>query len=955
MSPENYFEGKRVAIIGSCVTRDIIQLIKPSELSCFARTSFISLVEAPVAIESDLVDIEGAFEKRMVLSDFDKRAILELKEFKPDALIIDFIDERFGIVQIKDSKVTNSSLLVKSGALEGFEHYGIIARNHAHEMWYAACDKMVEVFKSLNCKVVLHKAWWATKYLDHDVEKICNFDGLDLRLANQNNDYLSRYYNYIESKLDGLVVIEAPEELVFSDFAHKWGRDFFHYSEKYYRYMSGVLSMQGNGLAKNYHYGAIEVDFNRLVTGFSIALHSKTLNLDEHQFVFVLFKDKAKAYEVRWVKDQRLNFDDYGDGVYYVQVEYRKIGTKASKFIRTKTISSFSQAYKAELDMKVSAQDAYCPDINFMPSKDPFNDFLLVNDSGWAQEGFKRFDTPLKGYHLYLNGQETELDEFFMSGFCITEDAVYLSGQNDISEFSAEEVGSKVKGSVGTFSLIQFYSDSIQLSVDYHSTSKLWYFSENGVALVTNRYHLALTFLKERGGEFVFNKRKAIAMLSTGYHQLFSHNFNSECLARGLYQLYVGEQINVMPDGIDISTLDVHDVIDDSSLFDIGKESYDELLAKSASEIKNNVSSVLKSKKFSDVVVDVSGGIDSRTVFCAVSNFDESKEKVSVRINQSQFEYDHLVANTINDLYQYRFHTARNGWERTFYEPHQYMSFILETKYFMPSEAEIHAPDTVLLNGFYGEPSLRPRGADSFLFGASYESDDLTDECFIENMVSFQSSPVMIVDYDKAGHMLKEVYAEEYKRTPGKSIGIKLENHYLNFSHAYHASESLRPGRDVASFSPIKSKTLFKLYRSVFAKFKSRKLAFDLIYTLNPLVSIVKYESESYNKEYEETKENLKVSESAALKNASIKPLKDVLLWQESQEDLRINVKSNNRMPPKKEYETCLALIGWLEKKDPDFIKYIKYELLHFAGRVKDNYLEINTLKNKLISICVHV
>lgn len=81
MSPENYFEGKRVAIIGSCVTRDIMQFIKPSELNYFARTSFISLVEAPVAIESDLVAIEGAFEKRMVLSDFDKRAILELKEF----------------------------------------------------------------------------------------------------------------------------------------------------------------------------------------------------------------------------------------------------------------------------------------------------------------------------------------------------------------------------------------------------------------------------------------------------------------------------------------------------------------------------------------------------------------------------------------------------------------------------------------------------------------------------------------------------------------------------------------------------------------------------------------------------------------------------------------------------------------------------------------------------------
>lgn len=702
-----------------------------------------------------------------------------------------------------------------------------------------------------------------------------------------------------------------------------------------------------------YVYDDFFVDFFRTSSGYSVKLSNKYIDLDSYHFVYVLFKDKSKMFEVRWVKDQQMNFDEYGDGIYYVQIEYRKIGTKESKFVRTKTIASISDSYKETLEDKLNqSRDINCK-LEFMPSEEPFFDFLITNDSSFKLDGFKKLDTGINGYFLYANGGFDSFSGFLLSGFCVTNSGKYRVG-SDFLDLDFNTSNLETENAVGTYTKIIKRDDALEVCSDYHSSSKLYHFSRNGRFLISNRYHLAMIYLKTRDDiESLFNKKKAIAMLSTGYHELFSHNFNSETLIKNLFQLYIGQKLTIKEDSLRVSKSEVFDVINDSDLYDVDADDYEKLVEISAGEIKQNVNAVLTSEKFSDVVVDVSGGIDSRTVFCGVTNFPECKEKISVRIFKSKFDYDHLVANTINDLYRFRFHIARNGWERTFYEPSQYISYIMEAKYFMPSEARVSAPSTILLNGFYGEPSLRPRGAASFLFGASYEHENISIESFINNMVSFKSSPVMIVDYDKAGHLLKEVYEEELKRTPGDSIAIKLENHYMNFSHAYHASEALRPGQDVASFSPIKSKTLFKLYRSVFHKFKSRKLAFDIIYKLNPLVSIVQYEDKGYNDEYSNKKRDLLVSKDSIFKNAAIESTQEVSEWEESLKELALNFKSTNRMPPRIEYETCLALMKELDEKAPDFIAPIKYELLHFIEGFKDNYIEINTIKNKIYSIFI--
>lgn len=60
-----------------------------------------------------------------------------------------------------------------------------------------------------------------------------------------NNKYLGRYYDCLLAGFDEVSVVEAPAELVYSDFAHKWGKDFFHYSDRYYMAVADKIRALG--------------------------------------------------------------------------------------------------------------------------------------------------------------------------------------------------------------------------------------------------------------------------------------------------------------------------------------------------------------------------------------------------------------------------------------------------------------------------------------------------------------------------------------------------------------------------------------------------------------------------------------------------------------------------------------------------------------------------------------
>src|SRR6266581_2802406 len=87
----------RVAIFGSCVTRDLFEpAIRDVELVLYgSRSSLISACAPPVQIDEDDVRLDSRFQRRCVVEDFRKTFLTRFEEAAPDRLVIDLIDERF--------------------------------------------------------------------------------------------------------------------------------------------------------------------------------------------------------------------------------------------------------------------------------------------------------------------------------------------------------------------------------------------------------------------------------------------------------------------------------------------------------------------------------------------------------------------------------------------------------------------------------------------------------------------------------------------------------------------------------------------------------------------------------------------------------------------------------------------------------------------------------------------
>ncbi|MPS77570.1 MAG: hypothetical protein E2591_05740 [Achromobacter sp.] len=236
----------KVAILGSCVTRDMVEHLPPhvNLVLYFARTSLISLVAEGVPVELDQIQGDREFNRKVVQWDMTKVFWEKLEESKPDVLILDFIDERFDLLKKRDAVVTRSTYLSLSGVeqtlLSDFE---LVRRQSpaAHELWKVACGQFLKRVSKVCKNVILHRSLWARSYYVDGLVK--EFEESERALAKSANAWLDSYYDHFLSECPEAIEIRVEESLCVSDFAHKWGRDFFHYGKNYYKRLAELVTM----------------------------------------------------------------------------------------------------------------------------------------------------------------------------------------------------------------------------------------------------------------------------------------------------------------------------------------------------------------------------------------------------------------------------------------------------------------------------------------------------------------------------------------------------------------------------------------------------------------------------------------------------------------------------------------------------------------------------------------
>jgi hypothetical protein len=239
----------RFAIVGSCITRDLWRFRgrTVTELMYVSRTSLPSLFAAPVAGFRAAAKPPGGLKPqphRAVVADLAKTALADLVAFRPTHLIFDFIDERFDLLALPGSIVTDSWELEASGyrkqpALRGARSIPRLS-DAAERLWLEAAGEFAAFVRATplaGAQLILHSAQWATRRRTAGArtQRIEGAEILPGRPADiaAHNAMLARYEAAFTALMPPMARLEAPAQRV-ADEAHAWGLSPFHYLPDYY-------------------------------------------------------------------------------------------------------------------------------------------------------------------------------------------------------------------------------------------------------------------------------------------------------------------------------------------------------------------------------------------------------------------------------------------------------------------------------------------------------------------------------------------------------------------------------------------------------------------------------------------------------------------------------------------------------------------------------------------------
>lgn len=234
----------KIAIFGSCVSRDMAEYITDVEISTYvARQSVISH-KSPHGIDKvDLSKLNSSFQRRMVEGDLDGNGIRRIcnQAAELDLILVDLVDERRGYWLFPDgTTITNSIEIESSGATAQAESMGArlvkFGSDEHFITWKQGFESLVAALQSSNTweRAVFVDMEWAIAL--EGARHPINFKFAKIgRIVRRNQRRLKRLVsestNNRLSKLDPVEIFktEPTEAESFADRAHEANIEYKRY------------------------------------------------------------------------------------------------------------------------------------------------------------------------------------------------------------------------------------------------------------------------------------------------------------------------------------------------------------------------------------------------------------------------------------------------------------------------------------------------------------------------------------------------------------------------------------------------------------------------------------------------------------------------------------------------------------------------------------------------------
>ena len=599
-----------------------------------------------------------------------------------------------------------------------------------------------------------------------------------------------------------------------------------------------------------------EIDYDVLLNQRENVLEAKIISDTERndQFFFYLIKDGRVIANSGWILESKYQWKVEETGVYCTQGYIKRNGYKSIR--KSLPVYWSTTADRKEYEEFLYGEMIEEKELPYYEAEKPYCDFAVVTMNKEVELGspfFKKGETKLSVVHEWENTEkrmlvitngvpyEVKNRKLIFSGECIVQEK-FVSGERDRDIVIKNS--EKLCEAIGTFTALEFSEGECEVFTDYFGFGRLFYIQKDDTAIVSNRYDLILRIMRKMGIMRELHVDKIKVLLSTVSVQFLQQNIIREMNVRGIMQLLPEEKIefnngnwikNKSTLGNDIAEFEIFHMCN-----------YKRNLNDIAYEIKKNVGVIIKDNRFKNIIADLTGGLDSRVIYAALTNFPGISNRVRINTQDTPGSRDLELATKINNLYKIPWDSLVEEWQEKEVDKinEKQRSVFLGTYYaYGRNNKEILQSDLIRFSGGGGDFIARPYYSRKYFDTLASRLKD--EERFIKYIENDYSAN-LIVD-GKDFKEFETLIVNELKSNPiGYMTTLEKFNYlYFAYRNGFHFHNILGCKLNIPFFMPILSKRLYILNLQTHNLFKSVRLQIDVIETLNPLLNCIPFDGKT--------------------------------------------------------------------------------------------------------------
>lgn len=226
----------KVFILGSCVSRDVLERADPGEFEIveyIARSSIASIFADCPFPDTFSSRIASPFQSRMVRMDILKETAPRLANLEADVIFMDLIDERFHLLETEPGSICTVSVPFKqTGALDEMSGAAIVvsATEQHMRLWEDGWVAFVELMRA---RSMLHSVRVNVVYWCRQTESGAAMPGPSVEDIDAANVALGKMYARMALDLDSSQFFRYSNDVMQCPDNHHWEVAPFHYCEAF--------------------------------------------------------------------------------------------------------------------------------------------------------------------------------------------------------------------------------------------------------------------------------------------------------------------------------------------------------------------------------------------------------------------------------------------------------------------------------------------------------------------------------------------------------------------------------------------------------------------------------------------------------------------------------------------------------------------------------------------------